>query len=264
MERTAFAPLGHGFVGPGPGGGGCGGRGGSGRGEQAGGVRGRGRCVRRAGMSHHLPAIDGHGPSLLFDHVDKSLGQLRIPPALLRELREVDEFKPHDFQLDGVDAVNEDGTHTETPETVKPSFEWRKYGAPGIGLQWRQVPFDDSVEVHDRKLDAETLAMQKRMTERAYQAYLNGGGGFMGDRTLERAFIVPDREKDRRTKKLQQSRAVHGELRERLDAAKVSPCRFPCGVRCRPACSLMRVLRRRPCKQGFGERCCGPCIRGST
>jgi hypothetical protein len=58
------------------------------------------------------------------------------------------------------------------------------------------------VEVHDRKLDTETLAMQKRMTERASQAYLNGGGGFMGDRTLEKAFIVPDREKDRRLKKV--------------------------------------------------------------
>ena len=169
-----------------------------------------------------LPAIGEGG--LLFDHVDKSLGQMRIPPAMLQQLREVGEFKPHDFQLDGVDAVNEDGTHTETPETVRPSFEWRKYGAPGIGLQWRQVPLNDSVEVYDRKLDNETLAKQKRMTERAYQAYLNGGGGFMGDNTLKEAFIVSDREKDRRVKQLNQSRAVHGELRKRLDATKVHAC----------------------------------------
>jgi len=160
-------------------------------------------------------------PSMLFDHVDKSLSQLRIPPSMMAELRQVGSFKPHDFQLDGVDAVNEDGTHTETPETMQPSFEWRKYGAPSIGLQWQQVPVDNTVEVHDRKLDQETLAKQKRMTERAYQAYLQGGGGFMGDKTLERAFIVSDTEKDRRTKALQQSRAVHGELRERIDAAKV-------------------------------------------
>ena len=75
------------------------------------------------------------------------------------------------------------------------------------GLDYRLILLTKAVttalvEVHDRKLDTETLAMQKRMTERAYQAYLNGGGGFMGDRTLEKAFIVPDREKDRRLKKV--------------------------------------------------------------
>ena len=215
----------------------------------------------------YLPAIEGE-THLLFDHVDKSLGQLRIPPSMLQQLREVGEFKPHDFQLDGVDAVIEDGTHTQTPQTIKPTFEWRKYGAPGIGLQWRQVPFDDSVEVHDRKLDIETLAMQKRMTERAYQADLNGGGGFMGDRTLEKAFIVPDREKDRRLKKLQASRAVHGELRERLDAVKVSL--LPASLR--PvvvSCLSLPIpshgmLRCRNYNHGFGERCCGPCTRGCT
>jgi hypothetical protein len=110
--------------------------------------------------------------------------------------------------------------------------------------------------------------MQKRMTERAYQAYLNGGGGFMGDRTLEKAFIVPDREKDRRLKKLQASRAVHGELRERLDAVKVSL--LPASLR--PvvvSCLSLPIpshgmLRCRNYNHGFGERCCGPCTRGCT
>jgi hypothetical protein len=166
-----------------------------------------------------LPHIDGQ--HLLFDHVDKSLAQLRIPPSLLRQLREVDGFKSHDFQLDGVDAVDEDGTHKETPETVRPNFEWRKYGAPGIGLQWRQVPVDDTVGVYNRHLDDETMAKQKRMSERAFHAYLHGGGGFMGDRTLEKVFMVPDRERDRRMKELQKSREITGELRERMDAAKV-------------------------------------------
>lgn len=157
----------------------------------------------------------------LLDNVDKSLAQSRIPQSMLEQLRQVDSFKSHDFQLDGVDAVNEDGTHMQTPESVRPNFEWRKYGAPGIGLQWRQVPVDDSFEFDDRKLDSETLAKQKRMTERAYHAYLQGGGGYMGDRSLERAFKVSDREKDRRIKAVQKSRAVQGELRERMDAAKV-------------------------------------------
>jgi hypothetical protein len=166
----------------------------------------------------------------LLDNVDKSLGQLRIPPSVLRELREVDEFKPHDFELDGVDAVNEDGTHMQTPECVRPNFEWRKYGAPCIGLQWRQVPVDDSYEFNNRKLDNETLAKQKRMTERAYHAYLQGGGGYMGDRSLEQAFKVSDREKDRRIKAVQKKKqeAVQGELRERMDAAKV--CAAFCDV----------------------------------
>jgi len=109
--------------------------------------------------------------------------------------------------------------------------------------------------------------MQKRMTERAYQVYLNGGGGFMGDRTLEKAFIVPDREKDRRLKKLQASRAVHGELRERLDAVKVSPLPAsmrPVIVTCLLAPPLMWACGCRNYKHGFGERCCGPCTRGST
>jgi hypothetical protein len=151
---------------------------------------------------------------------------LKIPSSLLRQLRGVDEFKPHDFQLDGVDAINEDGTHTQTPELVRPNFEWRKYGTPSIGLQWRQVPVDDTVEFNNRTLDAETLAKQRRMTERAFQAYQQGGGGYMGDRILERQFIISDQEKDRRTKAQQRARAVHGELRERIDAAKVEARNF--------------------------------------
>ena len=173
-------------------------------------------------MSDSLPPIGTYGPGgSLFDVHDRSLTQLRIPPALLRQLREVDEFKPLDFQLDGVECVNEDGTHSETPQTVRPGFEWQKYGTPATGLQWRQVPVDDTVEVSER-LDPQTMAMQKRMSERAFHAYRHGGGGYMGDRMLEESFIVPDKEKDRRIKALQKSREVHGELRDRIDAAKVS------------------------------------------
>ena len=145
-----------------------------------------------------LPPLPGQAP--LFDHVDRCLTQMHIPLDTLKELKEMGSFRAHDFQLDGVEAVNEDGTHTETPELARPTFEWRKYGAPGIGLQWRQVPVDPSVDLHNRALAPETMAMQKRMTERAYQAYLQGGGGFMGDRTLQKQFIISDREKNRRRK----------------------------------------------------------------
>jgi hypothetical protein len=216
-------------------------------------------------MSDSLPAIGTYGPGgSLFDVHDRSLTQLRIPPALLRQLREVDEFKPLDFQLDGVECVNEDGTHSETPQTVRPGFEWQKYGTPATGLQWRQVPVDDTVEVSER-LDPQTMAMQKRMSERAFHAYRHGGGGYMGDRMLEESFIVPDKEKDRRIKALQKSREVHGELRDRIDAAKVSCAHLHALTACfiRPLTDV-GMLGRRHYKQGSADRCCGPCIHGST
>lgn len=48
----------------------------------------------------------------------------------------------------------------------------------------------------------------------------------MGDKTLEREFIVSDKQKDRTTKALQKSRALHGEPLERMDAAKALQARI--------------------------------------
>lgn len=113
----------------------------------------------------HLPPLDG-------SVVDRSLAQHRIPEGLLSELRNINTFASHDFQVEGVYAVFEDGHHSAEPIAVRPMFEWRKYGTPLLGLRWRRIPVDDTDE-YDAKLDPMLLAKQTRMTQRAHEAFGN-------------------------------------------------------------------------------------------
>lgn len=96
--------------------------------------------------------------------------EMLIPRNLVRQFGEAGDFTSLDFQLDGVFAVTEEGSHSLAPVPVRPGFEWRMYGTPSIGVCWRQVPVDPS-QIFEGKLDSPVLAMQERMTRRAYDAY---------------------------------------------------------------------------------------------
>jgi hypothetical protein len=105
------------------------------------------------------------------DRISLSHGhELLLPRSLLNVAREMGDFTSTDFQVDGVFAVTDEGSHSLQPVPVRPGFEWRLYGTPGIGLKWRQVPVD-ATQAFDGKLDPQMLKMQERLTRRAYDAY---------------------------------------------------------------------------------------------
>ena len=92
---------------------------------------------------------------------DRSLAQMRIPKSLLDEIAAAGTFESSDFELDGVSTVDEDGTHSKTPEPVRKGYEFRQYGTASIGLKWRKVPVSENEEVSP-KLDPKLLEKQLR------------------------------------------------------------------------------------------------------
>mmetsp|Transcript_10716 Transcript_10716/g.35891 ORF Transcript_10716/g.35891 Transcript_10716/m.35891 type:complete len:549 (+) Transcript_10716:310-1956(+) len=154
-------------------------------------------------------------PSLMdYSHVDKTLGQAKIPEDLLWRIRSVDTFTSYDFQLDGVKAVMEDGSHAENPEPEQPTFEWRRFATPSVGLRWKKVPLLDPSEAYYHELDPDTVNMQKRLTMRAFKAY--GGSEFL----QEEEFLVSDSKKQSIQTTAAERTRVPREFSEKVEAVK--------------------------------------------
>jgi hypothetical protein len=77
------------------------------------------------------------------------------------------ELESTDFELEGVVAVGEDGTHSKTPEPVKKGYELGQFG-----IHWykvAKVPVPENGEVRT-ELDPKMLETQLRMTKCAYDS----------------------------------------------------------------------------------------------